>query len=29
VALLAEPSRKLVLEVDAGMVGGEYDAHDS
>jgi hypothetical protein len=29
VALLAEPSRKLVLEVDAGMVGGEYDVHDS
>ena len=29
VALLREPARKLVLEVDASMVGGEYDAHDA
>jgi hypothetical protein len=26
-ALLAKPVRKLVLEVDAGVVGGQYDAH--
>ena len=29
VTLLGEPARELVLEVDAGMVGGEYDAHDA
>ena len=27
VALCREPGRKLVLEVDAGVVGGHYDAH--
>jgi hypothetical protein len=27
VALLGEPGRKLVLEVNAGVVGGHYDAH--
>jgi hypothetical protein len=27
VALFAEPGSKLVLEVDAGMIGGESDAH--
>ena len=27
--LLGEPAGELVLEVDAGMVGGECDAHDA
>ena len=29
VALLGEPAGELVLEVVAGMVGGEGDAHDA
>jgi hypothetical protein len=27
VALLAKPGGEIVLEVDTGMIGGEYDAH--
>jgi hypothetical protein len=29
VTLPGKPASEIVLEVDPGMVGGEYDAHDA